>query len=255
MSAQGKRTSISLGLAAVLLGLLAPAAHAAAPSLGPATETNVQGTSVLLKGTVDPEGLTTTYRFQYGTASNLVGASETPSQPAGQGTDPRPARASLSGLAPSTIYYFRLLATNSSGTTTGITASFTTTKGFGFLAGTEGFAAAARKDGGGPETRAGAHPYQLDFEIGLNQGGEFEDQPGIAFPDGDIRELAIEMPPGLIVNSSALEKCTAVQFGTPRGSPFEDPSLSGESCPDRAQVGTIEIATSLGGGQTRRFGL
>ncbi|HXR31046.1 MAG TPA: hypothetical protein VN752_07905, partial [Solirubrobacterales bacterium] len=254
MSAQGKRTSISLGLAAVLLGLLAPAAHAAAPSLGPATETNVQGTSVLLKGTVDPEGLTTTYRFQYGTASNLVGASETPSQPAGQGTDPRPARASLSGLAPSTIYYFRLLATNSSGTTTGITASFTTTKGFGFLAGTEGFAAAARKDGGGPETRAGAHPYQLDFEIGLNQGGEFEDQPGVPFSDGDMRELAIEMPPGLLLNPNALEKCSLAQFHAPRQSPFEE-SLSGESCPDRSQVGTIEMKTSLGGGITRRFGL
>ncbi|HXR31313.1 MAG TPA: hypothetical protein VN752_09255, partial [Solirubrobacterales bacterium] len=240
-------------LAAALL--TAPAASAVAPVLGTASATDIQGTSALLKGTVDPEGLSTTYRFQYGTASNLTGASETAAQPAGQGTDPRPARAAIAGLKLNTTYFFRLVATNSTGTTSGSIASFKTSKGFGFLAGAAGFAAAARKDGGGPETRAGAHPYQLDFTIGLNQGGEFEDQPGIAFPDGDIRELAIEMPPGLIVNSSALEKCTAVQFGTPRGSPFEDPSLSGESCPDRAQVGTIEIATSLGGGQTRRFGL
>jgi len=243
---------VSLALAALLL--LAPAARAVAPSLGPVTATNIQGVSALLKGTVDPEGLPSTYLFEYSTAANFAGAAKTQSQPAGSGSDPRPARAAISGLAPNTTYFFRLVAINSSGTTTGSSAFFKTTKGFGFLAGTEGFAAAVHRDGGGPETRSGAHPYQLDFEVNLNQAGEFEDQPGVPFADGDIRELAIEMPPGLIVNPSALEKCTLAQFNTPRVSPFEE-SRSGESCPDKTQLGTVEVKTSLGGGQTRRFGL
>jgi hypothetical protein len=242
----------SLTFAALLL--LAPLAQALAPSLGPASATNLQGTSALLEATVDPEGLATTYLFEYGTASNFAGASKTTTQPAGSGTDPRPARAAIGGLKPNTTYFIRLVATNPSGTTTGSSASFKTTKGFGFLPGTEGFAAAAHKDGGGPETRAGAHPYQLDFEVGLNKGGEFEDQPGAIFPDGDIRKLAIEMPPGLILNPNAVEKCSLAQFHAPRESPFEA-SQSGESCPERTQVGTIEVKTSLGGGQSRRFGL
>jgi len=119
------------------LALFAPAAQAVAPALGPATATDIQGTSALLKGTVDPEGLSTSYRFEYATASNFAGAAQTASQPAGQGTEPRPARAAIAGLKPNTTYFFRLLATNSSGTTQGTTASFKTTKGFGFLSGTE----------------------------------------------------------------------------------------------------------------------
>jgi hypothetical protein len=245
---------IVLLTSALAVLLLAPTAQAIPPALTPPSATNIQGVSALLKATVDPEGLATIYLFEYGTASNFAGAAKTASSPAGSGTDSRPARAAISGLKPNTIYFFRLVATNSSGTTTGSSASFKTTKGFGFLPGTEGFSAAAHKDGGGPETRAGAHPYQLDFQIGLNKGGEFEDQPGAVFSDGDIRDLSIETPPGLIANPNALEKCTLAQFHTPRSSPFEE-SLSGESCPDRTQIGTVEIETSLGGGQASRFGL
>jgi hypothetical protein len=242
----------SLALLAALF--VAPVAKAAAPSLGAVSATDIQGVSALLKGTVDPEGLASAYYFEYGTASNFSGAAKTASSPAGLGSEPRPARATISDLSPNTLYHYRLVASNSSGTATGTPATFTTTKGFGFLAGTAGFAA-AYADGGAAATRAGSHPYQLDFTIGLNQGGEFEDQPGVTFADGDIRDLAIEMPPGLIVNPNALDKCTLAQFHTPRSSPFEEPSLSGESCPDKSQVGTVEVKSSLGGGVTRRFGL
>lgn len=246
--------STALLAAAFVILSLASSAQAVPPSVGPASATNIQGVSALLKGAVDPEGLATTYLFEYGTASNFSGATKTPSRPAGAATDPYPARTAISGLKPDTTYFVRLIATNSSGTTTGTSSSFKTTKGFGFLDGAEGFAVKALADGGSPATRAGEHPYSLDFHVGLRQGGAFEDQPGVPFADGDIRDLRIEMPPGLIVNPSALEKCTLDQFHTPRQSPFET-SLSGESCPDKAQVGTVEVKTSLGGGTTRRFGL
>jgi hypothetical protein len=249
-----RRAGTLLSLAFLALLAFAPLARAVAPSLGSVSATNIQGVSALLKGSVDPEGLATTYLFEYGTAANFAGASKTASQPAGSGTDPHPARAAIGDLKPSTTYFIRLVATNPSGTTTGTPVSFKTTKGFGFLSGTEGFAAAAHRDGGGTETRAGAHPYQLDFEIGLNKSGEFEYQPGVVFADGDLRDLRIEMPPGLIVNPNALDKCAAAQFHTPRSSPFEA-SLSGESCLDRTQVGTVELETSFGGGVLRRFGL
>jgi hypothetical protein len=243
----------TLALAA-LLGVAAPAC-AAVPTPGPASAIDTQGVSATLKGTVDPEGLPTTFLFEYGTASNFSGAVKTQSAPAGSGTQARPARAAISGLNPNTTYFFRLVASNSSGTTTGTPSSFKTTKGFGFLPGTEGFAAAAYADGGAPASRAGQHPYQLDFTIGLNQGGEFEDQPGVNFADGDLRDLRIEMPPGLLFNPAAIEKCSLAQFHTTRQSPFEAPSQSGESCPDRSQVGTVTVKTSLGGGIERRFGL
>ena len=58
----------------------------------------------------------------------------------------------------------------------------------------------------------------------------------------------------MLFNPSALAQCGAADFSTPRSSPFES-SLSGESCPDKSQIGTVEVATSRGGGEVRRFGI
>jgi hypothetical protein len=115
----------------------------------------------------------------------------------------------------------------------------------GLLPGTDGFDAAARADGGGPATLAGSHPYSLEFGLALDQSGG----------DSDLRELTIDLPSGLLANPAATSiLCSAAAFATPRTSPFEA-SVSGESCPDRSQVGTIEVASGAGAGETRRFGL
>jgi hypothetical protein len=234
---------------------LATVSRAASPTLGPLSATDIQGTSAVLVGSVDPEGEQTSYRFQYSRDASFSGAISTPVAVGGEGTNPRQARAAISGLVPETTYHFRLIATNASGTGQSDGGdSFATTQGFGFLAGEEGFSAHAYADGGGPAIRASSHPYQLDLDLGLREGGEFEGQPGVPFPDGDLRDLRVELPPGFLFNPSALDKCSLLDFASPRSSPFEA-SLSGESCPDRTQVGTIALESSLGGGQVRRFGL
>jgi hypothetical protein len=130
---------------------------------------------------------------------------------------------------------------------------------FGFRAGDEGFAVSLDADAPGsttpvPTDAAATHPYRLSLHVGLNTVAEFDGQPG-PFPDGDLRDLRIDTPPGLILDSAALDRCSLADFHTPRSSPFEEPSLSGESCPDRTQVGTVDVHTSFGGGITRRFGL
>jgi hypothetical protein len=238
-------------MALAALGLFAPGAEAAPPTLGPVSVTDIQGTSALLVGTVGPQGLSTTYRFEYADSPGLAGPSQTPTQPVGAGTGEEGARAAISGLAPSTTYYYRLLAANASGTTPGPVQSFQTTAGFGFLAGEAGFSAAVIADGGQPATVAGSHPYQLSFHVGLRQGGEFEGQPGVSFPDGDLRTLRIEMADGTILDPSIAPTCTQTQFHTPRSSPFEA-SRSGESCPETSQLGVVTVQTSQG---ERTFGL
>jgi hypothetical protein len=249
-----RRLWIGVCTASLVLAIGAGTARAAAPVVSGLEATDIQGVSALLKGVVDPKGKSTSYSFEYSTQANLSGATSTATSSAGSGSAGRPARAAISGLTPNTIYYYRLKATNADGTNTTTASNFKTTKGFGFLPGTQGFATNAYSDGGAPAVKAGSHPYQLDFKLGLNQGGAFEGQPGAVFPDGDMRDLKIDMPPGMLLNPNAIEKCTQTQFHTPRLSPFES-SLSGESCPDRTQVGTVEVKTSRGGGQPRRFGL
>jgi hypothetical protein len=108
------------------------------------------------------------------------------------------------------------------------------------------FQASVLAEGGVPATEAGSHPVSLNLDLSLNQGG------GSGEPD--LRDLSLELPAGLLENPTAVPTCGQAAFGTPRSSPFES-SLSGESCPDATQLGTITLSSSFAGGQTRTFGL
>ncbi len=125
-------------------------------------------------------------------------------------------------------------------------APSTASAAFDFLPGAEGFSATAEAEGGTPATQAGSHPAALRIKVGFAKAGQFT--------DGDLRDLSLELPPGLIENPTAVPRCSQADFHTPRSSPFEA-SRSGESCPDRTQVGTITVRSSHGGGETRTFGL
>jgi hypothetical protein len=115
----------------------------------------------------------------------------------------------------------------------------------GLLPGAAGFDATVWADGGEAATVAGTHPYAVDLAVGLDQAGG----------ETDLRELRLDLPPGLLVNpaNGTGTLCSKAAFATPRATPFLGGSESGESCPDQTQVGTVEL--SAGAGQTRRFGL
>jgi hypothetical protein len=102
--------------------LLAFAAALALAVTGSATD--VTRTTATLQGTVDPQGEATTYSFEYGT-SEAYGL-QTPATAAGDGTEPVPVRAAVTGLTPNTTYHYRLVATNASGTVRGEDATFRT---------------------------------------------------------------------------------------------------------------------------------
>ncbi len=127
------------------------------------------------------------------------------------------------------------------------------TPGFGFLPGEEGFNAVAVEEDGSPDHRASSHPYAVTVEINFNLGGESEGEPGTPFTDGDLKDLRIDLPPGLVENPTAVARCSQAEFLTPRQSPFE--THSGENCPDRSQVGVVAVRSSFGGGSTRHFGV
>lgn len=106
----------------------APALASAAPAAPAATTgaaTNVAQSSATVAGTVNPNGTATSYYFQYGTTTSY--GSSTPSTSAGAGNSDVAVSANLSGLASSTKYHFRVVATSSAGTTDGTDQTFTTT--------------------------------------------------------------------------------------------------------------------------------
>ena len=73
---------------------------------------------------------------------------------------------------------------------------------FGFLPGAAGFHVSATSDvEGQPATLAGSHPYSLITEVNFNQIGEYS--------DGDLKDLELDQPAGLIENPTAINKCSA----------------------------------------------
>ncbi|MEW6330692.1 MAG: DUF5050 domain-containing protein [Pseudomonadota bacterium] len=87
--------------------------------------TAITSNSAMLNGSVNPNGIATGAFFQWGTTISY--GNTTPSQVIGSGTSAVNFIANLTGLAPNTVYHFRVVATNGSGGTTfGNDQSFTT---------------------------------------------------------------------------------------------------------------------------------
>ena len=77
----------------------------------PATE--VTAGAAKLVGTTVPQGLKTTYHFEYGTTKSY--GTSTAATSAGSATSGQEATEAISGLSANTTYYYRLVASNSAG--------------------------------------------------------------------------------------------------------------------------------------------
>jgi hypothetical protein len=88
--------------------------------------TNLTTSSATLNGTVNPNGLSTTAFFEWGTSPTLTTFNTTLGTAVGSGTTAVPASAALGNLAAGATYYFRMAATSSAGTARGNIVSFTT---------------------------------------------------------------------------------------------------------------------------------
>lgn len=89
---------------------------------GGASALTTNGATVF--GNVDPNGLATSYRVEYGTGTTYGAASTWRS--AGSATWGSSVSVGLTGLASRTLYHYRVVATNSAGTTTGLDRTLTT---------------------------------------------------------------------------------------------------------------------------------
>jgi len=95
-----------------------------APTVTTDSATAVLTDSATLNGTVNPNGANTTYYFEYGTSTSY--GSTTTVTELGSGTSTVSVNAVISGLELGATYHFRLVATNSLGTTNGDDQTFTT---------------------------------------------------------------------------------------------------------------------------------
>lgn len=119
-----------------------------APVVTTNAASGVTSTGATLNGTVNPESQATTYKFDYGTTTGYGTSVPSPAGSAGSGSTAVSETASLTGLAASTTYHYRVEATNATGTTFGTDQTFTTAAS------------------GGPFTLAWSTNFPTDYPLG-----------------------------------------------------------------------------------------
>jgi hypothetical protein len=82
---------------------------------------------------------------------------------------------------------------------------------------------------GSPDTLAGSHPFEASTTIALNHKIDSE---GFEDPEGSVKDLKVDLPPGFIGDPSAVPKCTQAEFNR---SAFET------LCPNDSAVGTVIV--------------
>jgi hypothetical protein len=99
---------------------------------------------------------------------------------------------------------------------------------FGLLPGAEGFDGAVSLANGEAATLAGSHPFEATTKFALNT--KLDPTYGQPVPDGNIKDVEVELPAGLVGNAESTPKCTQDQI---RQYPI--------GCPAASQVGTITL--------------
>ena len=94
------------------------------PDVTTGAASSISASSATLNGTVDANGRSTTYYFDYGTSTSY--GSKSGSKSAGSATSAQAAAAGISGLVAGRTYHFRIVATSDAGTAVGKDATFTT---------------------------------------------------------------------------------------------------------------------------------
>jgi hypothetical protein len=197
-----------------------------APALTVAEAQGVTRTTATLAGTVNPEGLQTSYYYQYGTTTSYGG--NAPSiQGVSAGFEPGavPATIGISGLVPATTYHYRLVATNADGTTPSLDHTFTTAAAIPPTASTGGASnitlttatVAGTINPEGLETS-----YELDFGVDTSYGTSIYGEAGSASTPTEITVALQNLAPAttyhyrmVAINSDGRTPGTDRTFTTP----------------------------------------
>jgi DNA-binding beta-propeller fold protein YncE len=101
---------------------------AASPAISHTGASQIGATAATLRAKVNPQNEPTTVHFEYGTQGpcGLNPCASTAETSAGSGSVPTAVGTGISGLAPSTVYFFRAVATNATGVSEGPSVTFET---------------------------------------------------------------------------------------------------------------------------------
>jgi hypothetical protein len=108
---------------------------------------------------------------------------------------------------------------------------------FGLLLGTEGFSFATTNLDGTADLSAGSHPFAVTTSFVLSTNTNVH---GTSEVSGDLKDVHVELPPGVIGDPLAVPTCSIHAFTTD-GPPNAGFDLEEDSCPIDTQVGTAKV--------------
>ena len=109
--------------------------------------------------------------------------------------------------------------------------------------GIESYALAPENENGSPDIQAGSHPFQLTTTLDLNetlapeQEDEQQAQPEPAAP-ALARNLAFELPPGVLGDPQAVAQCSDIDFSTIGNNDVN-------ACPADSAIGVAQVTLNL----------
>jgi hypothetical protein len=75
--------------------------------------------------------------------------------------------------------------------------------------GLHGFDATFTNEDGSPSTQAGSHPFAITTQFALNYS---EPEPFKQLVDGELKDLSVQQPAGLVGDATAMPKCSSAGF-------------------------------------------
>ncbi len=195
-----------------------------------------------VSGMVDPRGVAVSEcKFEYGLTNEFgegsynhsVPCKQTPAE-IGEESSPVAVSAQLEGLVAGELYDFRLVATNANGAEEG--SGRLATQGVGF--GIKNYEISFLNEDGTPDTQAGSHPYKFVDSFELNshfaRTESNADSPYIRLPNGVLRNVKIDLPPGFVGDPNAPSGHCSGQQLVPKP----------PACPAGSEVGELTLIWS-----------
>jgi hypothetical protein len=105
---------------------------------------------------------------------------------------------------------------------------------------------------GRPVTAAGSHPYQYTTSFAVNtRSAREEGQQSFPSAGGDVKDIRVALPPGLVGNPTATARCTIAQFNQIESviPPGSNSFYLKNGCPEGSAVGLLVVQRLELGGQ------
>ncbi len=220
-----------------------------APAVSAGAPTGITKESATLNGTVNPRGAAlSTCQIEYGVADEFGQVAgelyehKVPCEPRaaaiGAGSSPVAVSLNVGGLQAGLLYRFRIVAANAAGSSQSTGLLATAGPGFGVKSVEVSFV----NEDGTPDLQAGSHPYEvrnnMEFNSHFIRAEANADSMYLREPDGTLRDLKVDLPPGLVGDPNATpKKCTLQELLEGREKQGEE----GVGCPSQSLLGQFEV--------------